>query len=48
MKTKTFAVLVALSVLALAAGPAVAAGGGELQHANVNVRDTAAAQRGCS
>jgi len=46
MKTKTFAVLVALSVLMLPAGAAVAAGGGDLQHANVNVNDTAAAQRG--
>jgi ubiquinol-cytochrome c reductase cytochrome c1 subunit len=46
MKTKTFAVLVTLSVLLLAAAPLMAAGGGNLQHANVNVNDTAAAQRG--
>ncbi|MEJ2401430.1 MAG: cytochrome c1 [Xanthomonadales bacterium] len=46
MKTKTFAVLVTLSALMLAAAPAMAAGGGNLQHANVNVTDTAAAQRG--
>ena len=46
MKTKILAVIVALSALSLPAQPALAAGGGPLQDANVNVRDTAAAQRG--
>jgi ubiquinol-cytochrome c reductase cytochrome c1 subunit len=46
MKTKTFAVPVILSVLMLATAPVMAAGGGNLQHANVNVNDTAAVQRG--
>jgi ubiquinol-cytochrome c reductase cytochrome c1 subunit len=45
MKTKTFAVFVALSALLFAA-PVMAAGGGNLMHANVNVADTSAAQRG--
>lgn len=46
MKTKFLAVTVALSALLLAASPAMAAGGGDLLQANVNVNDTAAAQRG--
>lgn len=46
MKTKFLAVSVALSALLLSAAPAMAAGGGELMDANVNVNDTAAAQRG--
>ncbi len=46
MKTKPFALLFALCALMLATGPATAAGGGPLMHANVNVRDTGAAQRG--
>ena len=46
MSIKPFAVLSILSALLLAAAPVHAAGGGNLHHANVNVRDTAAAQRG--
>lgn len=46
MKTKPFAILFALCALMLPAGPAAAAGGGPLMHANVNVRDTGATQRG--
>lgn len=46
MNTKPFtAILGLLAVLAFAA-PVFAAGGGDLQHANVNIRDTAAIQRG--
>ena len=46
MKTKPFAVLFSLAILCAAAVPAFAAGGGNLQHANINIRDTAATQRG--
>ena len=46
MKNKTFAVWFSLAILVVAASPVYAAGGGDLQHANVNIRDTAAAQRG--
>jgi len=46
MSIKPFAVFLTLSALLLAAAPVMAAGGGDLQHANINVRDTAAAQRG--
>lgn len=46
MKTKLFAVIFALAAL-LASFPTVhAAGGGALHHVDVNVRDTAALQRG--
>ena len=46
MKTKLLTVIFSLLALSSAATPALAAGGGDLMHANVNVRDTAAAQRG--
>lgn len=46
MKTKLLAVIFSLAALVAASTPALAAGGGDLMHANVNVRDTAAAQRG--
>ena len=46
MKNKTIAVMFSLAALVASMAPAFAAGGGNLQHANVNIRDTAAAQRG--
>lgn len=46
MKTKLIAVFISLAALVATVAPAFAAGGGNLQHANVNIRDTAAAQRG--
>ncbi|NNJ64433.1 MAG: cytochrome c1 [Xanthomonadales bacterium] len=46
MNTKPFAVLISLSALLSFAAPVFAAGGGTLMHADVNVRDTAAIQRG--
>jgi ubiquinol-cytochrome c reductase cytochrome c1 subunit len=46
MKTKLLTVLLSLAALSAFATPALAAGGGDLMNANVNVRDTAAAQRG--
>ena len=46
MKLKSFVVLLSLAAIITASAPTCAAGGGELEHANVNVRDTAAAQRG--
>jgi ubiquinol-cytochrome c reductase cytochrome c1 subunit len=46
MNTKPFAVLITLSAMLAFAAPAFAAGGSALQHADVNVRDTAAIQRG--
>lgn len=46
MKTKLLAVIFSLAAAAGTAAPVFAAGGGDLQHANVNIRDTAAAQRG--
>ena len=46
MKTKLLAVIFSLAAVAGTAAPLFAAGGGDLQNANVNVRDTAAAQRG--
>lgn len=46
MNTKPFAVLISLSALLSFAAPVFAAGGGALMHADVNVRDTAAIQRG--
>jgi ubiquinol-cytochrome c reductase cytochrome c1 subunit len=46
MNTKPFAVLISLSALLSFAAPVFAAGGGALMHADVNVRDIAAIQRG--
>ena len=46
MNMKPFAVLMTAAALLVASVPAFAAGGGNLQHANVNVRDVAATQRG--
>jgi ubiquinol-cytochrome c reductase cytochrome c1 subunit len=46
MKTKPFAVLFSLAMLIAAAAPVHAAGGGDLQNANINIRDVAATQRG--
>ena len=46
MKTKLLAVIFSMAAVFAAVAPAYAAGGGNLQHANVNIRDTAAAQRG--
>lgn len=46
MKMKPFAIVFSLAVLFAAVAPAFAAGGGNLQHANINIRDTAATQRG--
>lgn len=46
MKKKLLAILFSLAAMAAAATPVLAAGGGDLMHANVNFRDTAAAQRG--
>ena len=46
-KTRPVAIALGLAALLSLSGTALAAGGGgELEHANVNVRDTAAAQRG--
>lgn len=46
MNMKPFAVLLTVAALLVASAPVFAAGGGNLQHANVNVRDVAATQRG--
>ncbi len=46
MKMKPFAVLFSLAIVFAAVTPVFAAGGGDLQHANINVRDVAATQRG--
>lgn len=46
MKTKPFAILFSLAILFTVAAPAFAAGGGNLQQANINIRDIAATQRG--
>jgi ubiquinol-cytochrome c reductase cytochrome c1 subunit len=48
MNKKPFAILCSLALVMLAAftAPLFAASGGPLQHANVNIRDTAATQRG--
>lgn len=46
MNMKPLTAFVLLAALLIVSFPAHAAGGGNLQHANVNVRDTAAAQRG--
>ena len=46
MNRKPFSVIFSLLVLLAITAPALASGGGELKHANVNIRDTAATQRG--
>lgn len=46
MNMKPLSKLFFVAALLLAGAPVFAAGGGDLQHANVNVRDTAAIQRG--
>ena len=46
MNMKPFAAILAVAALLVASAPVFAAGGGDLQHANVNVRDVAATQRG--
>jgi len=46
MNTKPFTAILGLVALLAFAAPVFAAGGGDLQHANVNIRDTAAIQRG--
>ena len=46
MNRKPFSVIFSLLVLLAITAPALAAGGGVLEHANVNIRDTAATQRG--
>lgn len=46
MNKKLFSFFFSLAVLLLMTPPAFGAGGGALEHANVNIRDTAAIQRG--
>jgi ubiquinol-cytochrome c reductase cytochrome c1 subunit len=46
MKTRVFAAIVGLAAALAWAAPVLAAGGGALEKAHVNVRDTAATQRG--
>lgn len=46
MNRKIFSLLFTLVAVALFSAPAFAAGGGALEHANVNIRDKAAIQRG--
>jgi ubiquinol-cytochrome c reductase cytochrome c1 subunit len=46
MKTKAISAIVGLLALLALTGPAFGAGGGALEHAGVNIRDTAAIQRG--
>ena len=46
MNTKPFAVLFCVVAMLVAANPLFAAAGGPLQQAHVNIRDTAATQRG--
>ena len=46
MNRKSFSVIFSLLALLVITTPALAAGGGALEHANVNIRDTAATQRG--
>ena len=46
MNRITFSVIFSLLALLAITAPALAAGGGALKHANVNIRDTAATQRG--
>jgi len=46
MNKKLFSVLIILLASVALAGPAFGSGGGTLEHANINIRDTAATQRG--
>ena len=46
MNMKPFLLTTCLLALSVFAAPAGAAGGGDLMHANINIRDTAALQRG--
>jgi len=46
MNRKPFPVIVSLLTLLVITAPVLASGGGALEHANVNIRDTAATQRG--
>lgn len=46
MNKKLFSVLISLAASLMMAGPAFGAGGTALEHANINIRDTAATQRG--
>lgn len=46
MNMKPFVAFLAAAALLVASAPVFAAGGGNLQHANVNIRDVAATQRG--
>lgn len=46
MNKRPFIAVVSLLVLLAVTAPAFSAGGGALEHANVNIRDTAAIQRG--
>ena len=46
MNRKPFMAIFSLLALLLITAPALASGGGALKHANVNIRDTAATQRG--
>jgi len=46
MNKKIFSALFSLAALFALSAPVFAAGGGALEHANVNIRDTAAIQRG--
>ncbi len=46
MNRKSFSALIVLAALLVSSTPALGAGGGQLQHAEVNVRDIAAIQRG--
>ena len=46
MNMKPFAAIMTVAALLVASASAFAAGGGNLQNANINIRDTAATQRG--
>jgi ubiquinol-cytochrome c reductase cytochrome c1 subunit len=46
MNKKLFSVLIILLASLVLAGPAFGSGGAALEHANINIRDTAATQRG--
>jgi ubiquinol-cytochrome c reductase cytochrome c1 subunit len=46
MNKKLFSVIFSLAAVLMFSGPAYGAGGSALEHANVNIRDTAAIQRG--
>lgn len=46
MNKKLFSVLISLIALLALASPVFGAGGAALEHANINIRDTAATQRG--